>query len=132
MESSILTLLIFLPVAGAALMLPFAKLYGKNKSHYYKWIAAVTTGIQLLLTFILYQHFDPSLSINESPFTLQVEWIRHFNIQYFVGIDGLSMPMVLLTSLLSFICIISSWKIEKQVIIHPELHLCQIRQETRR
>ena len=123
MESSILTLLIFLPVAGAALMLPFAKLYGKENSHYYKWIAAITTGIQLLLALILYKNFDPALSINESPFTLQLDWIRHFNIQYFVGIDGLSMPMVLLTALLSFICIISSWKIEKQAMGYFSLFL---------
>ena len=112
MESSILTLLIFIPVAGAALMLPFAKLYGKEGTHYYKWIAAITTGIQLVLAWVLYQNFNPSLSITESPFTVQIDWIKHFNIQYFLGVDGLSMPMVLLTALLSFICIIASWKIE--------------------
>ena len=59
MESSILTLLIFVPVAGAVLMLPFAMLYGKENAHYYKWIAAVTTGIQLVLAGILYLNFDP-------------------------------------------------------------------------
>ena len=114
MESSILSLLIFVPVAGAVLMLPFAKLYGKENVHYYKWIAAITTGIQLALAWILYQNFNPALSITESPFTVQIDWIKHFNIQYFLGVDGLSMPMVLLTALLSFICIIASWKIEKQ------------------
>ena len=50
----------------------------------------------------------------DSPFTVQLNWIEHFNIQYFVGVDGLSIPMVLLTALLSFICIISSWNITKQ------------------
>ena len=59
MESSILTFLIFLPVIGAALMLPFAKLYGKDAADYYKWIAAITTGMQLILSWILYQNFDP-------------------------------------------------------------------------
>ena len=75
MESSILTLLIFLPVAGAALMLPFAKLYGKENSHYYKWIAAITTGIQLLLALVLYINLDPALSITESPFTMLINAI---------------------------------------------------------
>ena len=56
MESSILTLLIFIPVAGAVLMLPFAKLYGKENVHYYKWIAAITTGIQLALALIYTSH----------------------------------------------------------------------------
>ena len=109
MDSSILTLLIFLPVAGAIIMLPVAMVYGKENTHYYKWIAAITTGIQLVLAILLYQNYDPVLSISESPFTVQVDWIKHFNIQYFVGVDGLSMPMVLLTALLSFICIIASW-----------------------
>ena len=107
MESSILTLLIFIPVAGAIIMLPFAMLYGKENTHYYKWIAAITTGIQLALALILYQYYDPALAISDSPFTIQIDWIKHFNIQYFVGVDGLSMPMVLLTALLSFICIIN-------------------------
>ena len=104
MESSILTLLIFIPVAGAVFMLPFAKLYGKNNIHLYKWIAAIATGIQLILACILYLNFDPAISVTESPFTVQLSWIKHFNIEYFVGVDGLSIPMVLLTALLSFIC----------------------------
>jgi len=123
MESSILTLLIFLPVAGAILMLPFAKLYGKENAHFYKWIAIITTGIQLGLAWILYKNFDPALSVTESPFTVQLSWIEHFNIQYFIGVDGLSMPMVLLTALLSFICILSSWKIEKQSLGYFSLFL---------
>ena len=123
MESSILTLLIFIPVAGAIVMLPFAMLYGKEHTYYYKWIAVITTGIQLALAFLLYQNFDPALSITESPFTVQVDWIKHFNIQYFIGVDGLSMPMVLLTSLLSFICIIASWNIDQQKLGYFSLFL---------
>ena len=123
MESSILTLLIFIPVAGAVLMLPFAKLYGKENGHYYKWIAAITTGIQLALAWILYQNFNPALSVSESPFTIQIDWIKQFNIQYFLGVDGLSMPMVLLTALLSFICIIASWNIDQQKLGYFSLFL---------
>ena len=81
MESSILTFLIFLPVAGAILMLPFAKLYGKESPHIYKWIALVTTSLQLHLSWVLYSNFNPAMSIAESPFTVQLDWITHFNIQ---------------------------------------------------
>ena len=101
MDSLILTLLIFIPVIGAILMLPVANLYGKENSHYYKWIALVATGVQFILTCVLYLKFDPTQTITNSPFTVQVDWISHFNIQYFLGVDGLSMPMVLLTGLLS-------------------------------
>jgi len=123
MESSILTLLIFLPIAGALLMLPFAKLYGKENSHIYKWIALITTSLQLLLSWVLYSNFNPAMSITESPFTVQLDWITHFNIQYYLGVDGLSMPMVLLTALLSCICIIASWNIEKQSLGYFSLFL---------
>ena len=123
MESIILTLLIFVPVIGAVIMLPFAKLYGKNNTDIYKKIALIATSIQVLLAALLYSNFDPSLSIMESPFTIQIDWIKHFNIQYFIGVDGLSMPMVLLTALLSCICIISSWNITKQSLGYFSLFL---------
>ena len=123
MESSILTLLIFLPVAGSILMLPFSRLYGKENPHIFKWIALVTTLVQLLLSFVLYLNYDPLLSISESPFTVQLDWITHFNIQYYVGVDGLSMPMVLLTALLSCICILASWNIDKQPLGYFSLFL---------
>ena len=58
MESSILSLLIFLPVAGAISMLPIAKLYGSEAKNYYKWIALVATGVQLMLTLFLYVKFE--------------------------------------------------------------------------
>ena len=123
MESIILTLLIFVPVIGAVIMLPFAKLYGKNNTDIYKKIALIATSIQVVLAALLYSKFDPSLSIMESPFTVQIDWIKHFNIQYFIGVDGLSMPMVLLTALLSCICIISSWNITKQSLGYFSLFL---------
>ena len=123
MESIILTLLIFVPVMGAIVMLPFAKLYGNSNGDIYKKIALIATAIQVILAAILYSKFDPSLSIMESPFTIQIDWIKHFNIQYFIGVDGLSMPMVLLTALLSCICIISSWNITKQSLGYFSLFL---------
>jgi NADH-quinone oxidoreductase subunit M len=42
-------------------------------------------------------------------------WIKTFNIEYLLGVDGISVPMVLLTALLSFLAVIGSWNIEKQI-----------------
>ena len=42
-------------------------------------------------------------------------WIPRFSIEYFLGVDGISMPLVLLTTLLSFLALLASWKIEKHV-----------------
>ena len=98
MENYILSLLIFIPVFGAILMLPISKIYGSSNS---KYVALGATGIQLLLTIWLYCNFDSSVSVLNSPYTINVPWIEHFNIFYYIGVDGLSMPMVILTALLS-------------------------------
>ena len=98
MNSIILSLLIFIPVIGSIVMLGVAKSGIDGREDLYKKIALGATGFQLLLSAFLYFKFDPTLSITESPFTVQVDWISYFNIQYFIGVDGLSMPMVLLTA----------------------------------
>ena len=123
MDSWILSLLIFLPVMGALGMcvVPFSQ-YRENKD-VYKYIALGATGVQLLLAIILYMKFDPSLTVIDSPFTVQFDWISSFNIQYFIGVDGLSMPMVLLSALLSFLCILISWNVEKHVLGYFSLFL---------
>ena len=121
MQNSILSLLIFLPVMGAILMLPASK-YIKIPN-IVKYIALFTTGIQMILSAWLYINFDPTLSVMDSPFTVQISWIKHFNIEYFVGVDGLSIPMVLLTALLSFICILASWNIDKKPLGYFSLFL---------
>ena len=60
MEQSILSLLIFIPVVGAILMLPVSKYLGKENI---KWTALITTLIQLLLTVWLYINFDSIFSL---------------------------------------------------------------------
>src|SRR5882672_9311989 len=42
-------------------------------------------------------------------------WIKRFNIEYYLGVDGISLPLTLLTTVLSFLAIIASWKIERYV-----------------
>ena len=86
----ILSLLIFLPVLGALLMLPISKYLGSDKI---KWTALITTGLQMILAGWLYMSFDPSLTIEQSPFTVNVEWIKHFNIFYFVFMNRILIRM---------------------------------------
>ena len=122
MENYILTLLIFIPVLGALVMIPVSKYMGNDKS---KWVALITTSIQLLLAFWLYLIFDPNGGIQFTPGqpNVGIEWIKHFNIFYYVGVDGLSLPMVFLTAFLSFLCIVSSWKIDKKPLGYFSLFL---------
>ncbi|MFQ5706053.1 MAG: NuoM family protein [bacterium] len=104
-----LTLITFMPIVGIFLIL----LAPKSNKNLIRSIAAVFTGIQVVIAAWLYLHFDTtSISFQ---FIEHYKWIPSFNIEYFMGIDGLSIPMVLLTALLSFICIFASWGIDRGV-----------------
>ena len=107
MDFNILSWLIWTPVIGAILIV----ILPKNKIHLIKWVAVLFTGIQLLLSILLWFNFDNNTQgfqfMEKSP------WIPSFNITYMLGVDGLSLPMVGLTALLSFLCVFVSWKIEK-------------------
>lgn len=107
MDGWILTLLTFVPVAGAALIL-FVP--GERKSTI-RTIALVTTGICLLLAVWMFMNFDRAETGMQ--FEVKKAWIPSFNIEYYIGIDGLSVSMVLLTAFISFLCIPASFGIDK-------------------
>jgi len=115
MEQWVLTLMTFVPLLGAAVItfLP------KNSLGLIRWTAAVFAAVPLLLAFWIWSTFDRGLAgvdaLGGFQYVVQLDWIKAYNIQYFVGLDGLSAPMVLLTALLSFLCIFASWGIKKQV-----------------
>ena len=105
----ILSLLIWLPVFGmvAIAFIP------REKENSIKIAAAITTGVQFILTLILWNGFDlqnGGMQKNE-----MYNWIPSFNISYHLGVDGLSLPMVILTGLLFFIGVFVSWNIKKAV-----------------
>ncbi len=105
----ILSWMTFFPLVGVV-----ALLFVPNKmTNAIKWIAAASTAVPLVLAFQLLQSFDRS---NAAPqFIEQVSWIPSFNIEYHMGVDGMSIMMVLLTALLSFLCVFVSWNINKMV-----------------
>ena len=120
MYNHILTYLIFIPLAGSALMLLASVLRKENNDSLYKWIALIATGIQLLFTIVLLMNYDANGGMQ---FEEKYAWIPKFGIDYYLGVDGLSMPMVFLTSFLSFICIIASWNINKSTLGYFSLFL---------
>ena len=58
MYNNILTYLIFIPITGSALMLLVSVFRKENNDSLYKWIALASTGIQLLLTIVLFMNYD--------------------------------------------------------------------------
>src|SRR5512139_3115354 len=99
----ILSYMTFIPLLGAGIILCLPR----DGHQLIKWTALVATIPPLLLAVWLFVHFDRSMPGFQ--FQQRAAWIPSFNIEYFVGVDGISITMVLLTALLSSICIVASW-----------------------
>jgi NADH-quinone oxidoreductase subunit M len=105
----LLSWIIWLPILG---MVSIA-FVPRDKSEVIKKIAAVFSGLQLLLAIYLWRIFDASNGTFQ--FMERAEWIPSFNITYILGVDGLSLPMVFLMALIGFIGVFVSWNIDKAV-----------------
>ncbi|MEX1025810.1 MAG: NADH-quinone oxidoreductase subunit M [Planctomycetota bacterium] len=108
MQDHLLTLITFLPLAGmiAILFVP------KANTGLIKTIGMIFTGIPLILvTYIYFGPFDKQSSALQ--FTETVPWITSLGVEYAIGIDGLSLALVWLTTLLLFIAIPTSFGIKK-------------------
>lgn len=105
MDQWILTLLTFIPLLGAVIIL-FLPSGNKNLI---RWMAVGTTTVCLLLAVWLFMDFDRTKVGMQ--YEVKLSWIESFNIEFYLGIDGLSVSMVLLTALLSLLCIPASWHV---------------------
>ena len=117
MPTNVLTWMIFLPLLGAVVVLCMPR----NATTAIKTVAAGFTVPPLAMAIWLYEHFDRTTAGMQ--FVTKVPWVPSFNIEYFIGVDGISITMVLLTALLSFICLVASWGIEKAVKAYFALFL---------
>jgi NADH-quinone oxidoreductase subunit M len=104
----LLSWMVFFPLIGAAVILC---LPGKRHD-LIRIVATAATIPGLVLALVLWRGFDPAAGIQ---FVERAPWIATYNIEYFVGVDGLSITMVLLTALLSTLCMIASFGITKAV-----------------
>lgn len=100
----ILSLITFMPSLGALFIIIFVK---QQRAAGLKWAALVTSLATFLLSLYLPLTFDV-----HTPAFQWVEkaiWIERFGIQYFLGVDGISLLLVLLTTLVTVICVLASW-----------------------
>ena len=102
-----LTLITFIPIAGMAVSLAMPEAMKDTC----KWIAAAVTGVQLLIAVWLYKSFDTTTTAIQ--FAEKHEWIPSYHISYFIGVDGISISMVLLTALICFVAVFASFSITR-------------------
>ncbi len=102
-NQNILTIVIFLPLAGALLLTVFPR-----RDRDVKWFALGITVVTLLASLHLPWHFDRGQAGFQ--FERDIPWISHPNIHYHLGIDGISLWLVVLTTFLLPLCVLISWK----------------------
>jgi len=100
----ILTLVIFLPLAGVVGLLFVPGRRGRE----IRLIANVITGLEFLATLLILRGFNPASG--DMQLIERADWIKAFNVQYLLGIDGISLLLIFLTSLLTFLATLSSWE----------------------
>jgi NADH-quinone oxidoreductase subunit M len=103
----ILNIVCYFPLAGMVLIM-FLKRESENAI---RWVANITAFIGFIVSLPLLTAFNDPQYINENGFRFvyQHSWIPQIGANYKFGIDGISMLLVLLTTLLGFIAILSSW-----------------------
>jgi len=105
MSWPILSVTTFLPLLGA-LLITVLPSEGKAEQRNARWIALWTTLVTFAISLILLYHFDPTSS--EFQFVEKQPWLGGA-ITYHMGVDGISLPFVVLTTGLMPVCIIASW-----------------------
>ena len=104
-ESWALSLIVFLPIAGALVALAIPK----EREEAVKLWALLVSGVTLLLAVIVAVRFDYGAAA-QFQFEVDLPWIGAIGANYHVGLDGISLPLLVLSALIVVLCVIYSWK----------------------
>jgi NADH-quinone oxidoreductase subunit M len=105
----LLSVLIWLPIAGG-----FAVLAFNDRIATAKWLSLIVSGLSLALSVPLYAAFKTGIATMQ--FVERAPWISTIHAEYYIGVDGISMPLILLTTFTTVLIVIASWtNIEKRV-----------------
>ena len=102
----LLSLAVWLPIAGGLLVLASGD--GRNVA-FSKLIALVTAIFGFLVTIPLYTGFDTASAGMQ--FVELMPWVRDYNINYHLGVDGISMPFVILNSFITVLVVMAGWTV---------------------
>jgi NADH-quinone oxidoreductase subunit M len=99
-----LSLIVFLPLVGALIMLAIPR---ANEAAI-KWTGLIFSGAALVLAIVLAVGFDYDRT-SEFQFGTNLDWIEAINANYHIGVDGISLPLVLLSTLITVLVVVYSW-----------------------
>ena len=101
----LLSLAIWTPIAFGAVLLALGR---DDQAKAVRWIALIGSVISLLVTLPLYTRFQTTSAALQ--FVENASWIERFNVNYHLGVDGISLWFVLLTAFINVIVVIASWE----------------------
>ena len=107
LDYPILSFIIWFPLLGACLVLATSKL----RPIFIKLLALSISTITFIASIPLYLNF--SLITSEMQYIEKYSWIPSLNVYYYLGIDGISLPLILLTTFLTPFVILSDWQVIK-------------------
>lgn len=112
-ENNLLSLVIWLPIFGAILVLATG---GDKNAPLAKKLALGFSLAEFVVSIPLFTRFDRTTSSMQ--FVEQGEWVPSFGIEYFLGVDGISMPFILLTTLLTVVVVVAGWEVIQRRVAH--------------
>ncbi len=101
----ILSLTIWLPIIGGILVLAS----GDKAANASRWTALTVAILTFIVSLPLWSAFDPSTA--DMQFVERSMWISLFNIEYYLGVDGISMPLIILTTFITVFVIVAGWEV---------------------
>ncbi|HET7675860.1 MAG TPA: NADH-quinone oxidoreductase subunit M [Gammaproteobacteria bacterium] len=101
----LLSLVIWVPIGFGVLTLIAGRLRGIDV----RWVALVGALVSFAISIPLYTGFDTTTAAMQ--FVERVPWIPAFNVDYYLGIDGISLPLILLTTFMTVLVVIAGWKV---------------------
>ncbi len=103
----ILSLTVWLPIIGGLMVLAS----GDREVNATKWTALVVAVLTFVVSLPLWFGFDAATA--QMQFVERVPWIPSFKVEYYLGVDGISMPLILLTTFITPLVVIASWEVIK-------------------
>ena len=101
----LLSLTIWLPIIGGFMVLAS----GDKAPNVTRWLSLLVAVATFVMSLPLWSQFDPSTA--QMQFVERMPWVEMFRIEYYLGVDGISMPLILLTTFITILVVIAGWEV---------------------
>ena len=108
----LLSLLIWMPILGGVIIV----LVGNGRAETARWLSVLISIVVFVMSLGLFTGFDSSTHLMQ--FVEKSSWISLFDINYHIGVDGISMPLIILTTFSTVLVIVAGWEVITRRVAH--------------